>query len=227
MPTQRIRRRPEEARASILHTAEQLLMAGGPPAVQMRAVAARLGMTDAGVAHHFGSRDELLAALLRHGGRRIRDAVTIATEGWLQRGASVQELIDAIYSVYAGGYGELAIALHAAGWREEGVGMLDGVVDALHNLRPVSKGRRPSRGSTRLASPRCTKRWPPRPPTGRRFGVAPASPSPTPAGPRPNSSGGRRPSPPSCRSPMAACLKTRATASGVNRVADTCWPEPV
>ncbi|WP_283616075.1 TetR/AcrR family transcriptional regulator [Mycolicibacterium poriferae] len=151
MPTQRIRRRPEEARASILHTAEQLLMAGGPPAVQMRAVAARLGMTDAGVAHHFGSRDELLAALLRHGGRRIRDAVTIATEGWLQRGASVQELIDAIYSVYAGGYGELAIALHAAGWREEGVGMLDGVVDALHNLRPVSKGRRPSRGSTRLA----------------------------------------------------------------------------
>ena len=28
MPTQRIRRRPEEARASILHTAEQLLMAG-------------------------------------------------------------------------------------------------------------------------------------------------------------------------------------------------------
>jgi AcrR family transcriptional regulator len=151
MPPQRIRRRADEARSLILQAAEQLLIAGGPQAVQMRAVAHRLGMTDAGIAHHFGTRDALLEALLRHGGRRIRQAVTTATDGWLKRGASVQVLIDAVAAVYAEGYGELAIALHAAGWRDDGVGMLNPVVNALHQLRPVRNGRRPSRSSTRLA----------------------------------------------------------------------------
>ncbi len=37
---------------------------------------------------------------------------------------------------YRRGYGELAAALHAAGWRDEGSGMLDPVVKALHDLRP-------------------------------------------------------------------------------------------
>lgn len=149
--TQRVRRRPDEAKAAILDAAEQLLIAGGPQAVQMRAVAQRLRMTDAGVAHHFGTRDGLLEALLRHGGRRIREAVTEATERWLERGPSVQALIDDIAAVYARGYGELAIALHAAGWRDEGVGLLVPVVDALHNLRPVQGGRRRPRSQTRLA----------------------------------------------------------------------------
>jgi hypothetical protein len=38
--------------------------------------------------------------------------------------------------LYRRGYGELAVALHAAGWRDRGSGMLDPVVDALHRLRP-------------------------------------------------------------------------------------------
>ena len=105
MSPQRIRRRPDEARSVILQAAEELLIAGGPQAVQMRAVAQRLGMTDAGIAHHFGTRDALLEALLRHGGRRIRQAVTTATDSWLNRGASVQALIDAVAAVYAEGYG--------------------------------------------------------------------------------------------------------------------------
>ncbi|MCA1655499.1 MAG: TetR/AcrR family transcriptional regulator [Pseudonocardiaceae bacterium] len=151
MATIRIRRRPEEARQLILEAAEQLLMDGGPHAVQMRAVAQRLNMTDAGVAHHFGTRDGLLEALLRHGGGRIRDAVTQATERWLEHGPSVDELIRAIAAVYARGYGELAIALHAAGWRDHGTGMLTPVVDALHHLRPPRGGRRPPRSQTRLA----------------------------------------------------------------------------
>jgi AcrR family transcriptional regulator len=150
MSQHRTRRRPDEA--LILKAAEELLIEGGPHAVEVRVVADRVGMTDAGVSHHFKNRDGLLLALLRHGGGRIRAAVEHATQDWVSRGARVPELVDCIADVYKDGYGELAIALHAAGWRDDGSGLLDPVVDALHAVRrPSSSGRRPPRGDTRLA----------------------------------------------------------------------------
>jgi TetR/AcrR family transcriptional regulator, repressor for neighboring sulfatase len=151
MSQPRIRRRPDEAKALILKAAEQLLVEGGPRAVEVRAVADRVGMTDAGVNHHFEGRDGLLVALLRHGGGRIRTAVEHATGDWVHRGARVSELVDCIANVYDDGYGELAMALHAAGWRDDGTGILDPVVDALHAARTKSGGRRPLRSDTRLA----------------------------------------------------------------------------
>lgn len=151
MSQPRIRRRPDEAKSLILKAAEELLVEGGPRAVEVRAVADRVGMTDAGVNHHFEGRDGLLVALLRHGGGRVRNAVEHATQDWVRRGAQVSELVDCIADVYADGYGELAMALHAAGWRDHGGGILDPVVDALHAARKRSDGRRPLRSDTRLA----------------------------------------------------------------------------
>lgn len=120
----------------ILDAAAALLAEGGVAAVQVRAVAARVGMTDAGVTHHFGNRDKLLAELLRHGGRRVRAALTDVLAQWLDRDADLLELVESLETLYRRGYGELAVALHAAGWRDRGAGMLDPVVDALHRLRP-------------------------------------------------------------------------------------------
>ncbi len=134
--TPRARRTPEEARRLILDAAASLLAESGVAAVQMRAVAARVGMTDAGVAHHFGNREKLLAELLRHGGRRLRDGLHDLLARWLDRDADLLELVEALQSLYRHGYGELAVALHAAGWRDPGSGMLTPVVDALHRLRP-------------------------------------------------------------------------------------------
>src|SRR4051794_12368903 len=150
MPSPRVRRPPAEARALILEAAQELLVEGGPAAVQMRAVAERVEMTDAGVAHHFGSRAGLLVELLRYGGRRLRDAVEETTAGWVAGDEAVADLVDRIASVYQDGYGELAIALHAGGWRDEGSGMLDAVVDALHEARR-RRGGHPRREDTRLA----------------------------------------------------------------------------
>jgi AcrR family transcriptional regulator len=132
----RARRTPDEARRVILDTAAALLAEGGVAAVQVRAVAARVGMTDAGVTHHFGNRDGLLTELLRHGGRRLRTALRDVVAAWLDDGADVLDLVESLDTVYRGGYGELAVALHAAGWRDPGRGMLDPVVDALHRHRP-------------------------------------------------------------------------------------------
>ncbi|WP_101613800.1 TetR/AcrR family transcriptional regulator [Amycolatopsis sp. BJA-103] len=147
MTTPRARRTPEEARRLILDAAASLLAESGLAAVQMRAVAARVGMTDAGVAHHFGNREKLLAELLRHGGRRLRDALQELLEGWLDHDADLLDLVEALHDLYRHGYGELAVALHTAGWRDPGSGMLDPVVDALHRLRPPGS----SLDDTRLA----------------------------------------------------------------------------
>jgi len=136
MATQRTRRSPEAARRLILDAAAALLADGGVAAVQVRAVAARVGMTDAGVTHHFQSRDNLLRELLRHGGRQLRAAVREALASWLAQGADLFGLVESLAGLYRQGYGELATALHAAGWREHGSGMLNPVVEALHQLRP-------------------------------------------------------------------------------------------
>ncbi|WP_433261465.1 TetR family transcriptional regulator [Actinosynnema sp. CS-041913] len=136
MATRRTRRPPEEARRLILDAAAALLAEGGVAAVQVRAVAARVGMTDAGVTHHFQSRDNLLRELLRHGGRQLKAAVQDVLSSWLDRGADLLELVESLANLYRQGYGELAVALHAAGWREHGSGMLTPVVEALHRLRP-------------------------------------------------------------------------------------------
>ncbi|MFC4909616.1 TetR/AcrR family transcriptional regulator [Actinomadura gamaensis] len=132
----RVRRGPDEARRVILEAAEELLLRGGVAAVQVRAVAARAGMTDAGVNHHFGGRDGLLQALLRHGGRKLRAGVGELLDSWLDGPPDLAKLVETLAAFYRSGYGELAAALHAAGWRDEGSGMLTPVVEALHALRP-------------------------------------------------------------------------------------------
>ncbi len=142
-----MRRAPDEARRAVLEAALALLAEGGVAAVQVRAVAARVGMTDAGVTHHFGSRQNLLTELLRHGGREVRAALREVVASWLEDGVDLEQLVTSLDALYRRGYGELAVALHAAGWRERGSGMLDPVVDALHRLRPPGS----SVDDTRLA----------------------------------------------------------------------------
>jgi TetR/AcrR family transcriptional regulator, repressor for neighboring sulfatase len=135
-PTTRVRRSPDQARSAILDVAESLLADGGVAAVQVRAIAARVGMTDAGIYHHFGTRDQLLEALLRHGGHKIRAGLQELTRSWLDHGTDLAQLVDALAGFYRQGYGELGVALHAAGWRDKGSGMLAPVVEALHASRP-------------------------------------------------------------------------------------------
>lgn len=147
MTATRTRRSPDEARRLILDAAASLLAEGGVAAVEVRAVAARVGMTDAGVTHHFGNREKLLAELLRHGGRQLRSALKELVAAWLDHGAELLELVESLECLYRRGYGELAVALHAAGWRDAGGGMLDTVVDTLHQLRPPGS----SIDQTRLA----------------------------------------------------------------------------
>lgn len=150
----RVRRKPDDAKRMILEAASKLLAAGGPAAVQVRAVAAEIGMSDAAINHHFGTRDQLLEALLRFGGTTLKAHLRTVLSRWTEGPIDPAELVHALYSVYADGYAELALALHRSGWRDTGGGLLDEVVDRLHaqaERHGAATGRTPpSRASIRL-----------------------------------------------------------------------------
>ncbi|MFE4857766.1 TetR family transcriptional regulator [Streptomyces sp. NPDC056670] len=138
--TTRVRRTPEEARRQILEAAAKLLTAGGPAAVQVRAVAAEVGVSDAAVNHHFGTHEQLLSALLRFGGARLKSELRAALDEWGGDGAAdPARLVHVLAGLYADGYAELALALRQLGWRDTGSGMLDEAVDRLHT-RAVTDG---------------------------------------------------------------------------------------
>ncbi|WP_024577271.1 MULTISPECIES: TetR/AcrR family transcriptional regulator [unclassified Afipia] len=132
----RVRRSKDESRQLILDAAEALLRQSGSDAVNVRAVAAKVGLTDAAVNHHFGTRQKLLEALLRHGGRRLKDELNAGLVRWQKTDHSVERLVDIIADLYADGdYAALALRLHLSGWRDRGVGLLSPVVEALHDMR--------------------------------------------------------------------------------------------
>ncbi len=132
----RVRRHKDEAQRLILDAAETLLRKFGSDAVSVRAVAAKVGLTDAAVNHHFGTRADLLEALLRHGGRRLKAELDAALLKWGETDRSASGLVTVLTNLYAdGGYADLALRLHMSGWRDRGSGLLNDAVDVIHRQR--------------------------------------------------------------------------------------------
>lgn len=154
MPAKRTRQRlsPGLARAKILAAAEKLLVEGGVNAVQVRAVARQANMTDAGVAHHFGDLQGLLKALIEDAGYRVRLTIDNVVAEWLAGDVDIERLLRALATPYRKGYAELAVALHAAGWRDRGEPIFGKAVEAIHAVRVTrSKGPAPDLLDTQLA----------------------------------------------------------------------------
>jgi AcrR family transcriptional regulator len=108
-PPVRRRRSPEVARAEALSSARKLLLAGGPAAVTLKAVAADAGMGHANLLHHFGSAEGLQTALMT---AMVDDlAATLnAASVELQAGrADLDDLVRITFDAFAnGGAGQLS-----------------------------------------------------------------------------------------------------------------------
>lgn len=87
------------SRAAALVAARDLLLADGPQAVTLKAVAHAIGRTHANLLHHFGSASGLRSALAAHMGDRITrvigDAVLRARRGEIDRRVIVDLTFDA------------------------------------------------------------------------------------------------------------------------------------
>lgn len=135
-PGARQRLPAEAARRAILEAAEKRLVAGGPEAVRVQLVAADLGLSDAAVHHHFGSRQGLLTALLRHAGRRLRDEIGEILSDAPGDPGGLRRVAERIAESYAErGAARLALWLSLSGWKPTGAGMFAPLVDAVHAAR--------------------------------------------------------------------------------------------
>lgn len=89
------RRTPEQRREEILKAAIEVFGAKGPSDATMAEIGERVGMTNAGVHHYFGSKDNLLLEAVRH-----RDGADVAQfqDGHMPSGrAQFDHLIDTAF----------------------------------------------------------------------------------------------------------------------------------
>ncbi len=133
--TKRIRRTPEAAREAALTAARELLLAEGPSAVTLKAVAARIGTGHANLLHHFGSATELQTALMQ---RMIRDTigqVEAAVERVRSGEAPPRELVDLVFDAFdAQGVGRLTAWLVSTGETERLRPLFDVLRDLLRTI---------------------------------------------------------------------------------------------
>jgi AcrR family transcriptional regulator len=108
-PMPRRRRSAGEAREEVLASARKLLIARGPDAVTLKAVADDLGMSHTNVLHHFGTAGELQSELMNAMVRDLAAALMGAVAQLRADTAAPRALIDIVFDAFdKGGAGRLA-----------------------------------------------------------------------------------------------------------------------
>jgi len=150
----RQRRTPQAAKFAILEAAERRLHDDGPDGVRIQRIAADLGITDAAIHYHFGSREALMDALLRRIGRRLVDDIEATLGSWAPDQIDVAALGRLFQRAYADERAaKLALWLSLSGWRPKGSGMLSSLVKRVHRAR-TQAARTARRPAPRLSDTR-------------------------------------------------------------------------
>lgn len=89
-------------RARLIKTAERLFAVHGADAVSVRSINAAAGLGPASVHYHFGTKDDLLAAVLLDLGTAVRDQISANTEVLAARSdaPSTEALVRAVTEPY-------------------------------------------------------------------------------------------------------------------------------
>lgn len=134
--TKRVRRTVEGSKHAILERAEHYLIAEGVNGVKVQRIAHDLGLSDAAIHYHFGSRKKLLEALLRFAGRRFVGDLTAAMGKSGDTSFSMASAAKLLTDLFEKrGTARLAAALILSGWSPPGAGMLQPLADGLHRAR--------------------------------------------------------------------------------------------
>ena len=131
MSTRRKRLSPEESRSAAIEAARRLLLADGPQAVTLKAVAAEVGRTHANLLHHFGSAAGLQGELARSIAESVTSTITDAVERARSGDADARDVIDGTFDAFGReGAGALAAWMILTGNRDA----LNPILDSLRGL---------------------------------------------------------------------------------------------
>jgi AcrR family transcriptional regulator len=133
--TKRKRLSPQESRSAAIQAARRLLLADGPQAVTLKAVAAEVGRTHANLLHHFGSAAGLQCNLAR----AIADSVTSSITGAVERArageADARDIVDMAFDAFdREGAGALAAWMILTGNRDALNPILESIRDLVAEL---------------------------------------------------------------------------------------------
>jgi AcrR family transcriptional regulator len=122
---------PERSRAAAIEAARRLLLADGPQAVTLKAVAAEIGRTHANLLHHFGSAAGLQGELARSIADSVTSSIAEAVERARAGEADARDIVDMTFDAFGReGAGALAAWMILTGNRDA----LNPILDSLHNL---------------------------------------------------------------------------------------------
>ena len=112
----RIRRTPEEARTLALASARRLLLADGPNAITLQAVATDLGMSHTNLIHHFGSAAGLQSELMRQMVSELTATIESAVMRLRAGKGEVKDFVNIVFDAFdQGGAGRLAAWIALSG----------------------------------------------------------------------------------------------------------------
>ena len=131
MSIPRKRLKPEISRSVALEAARSLLLAEGPQAVTLKAVAAKIGRTHANLIHHFGSAAGLQSELARSIAERVTQQIAQTVERERSGQADVREIVDQTFDAFSKeGAGALAAWMILSGNRDA----LDPILSSIRSL---------------------------------------------------------------------------------------------
>ena len=131
MSIRRKRLSPEESRSAALGAARELLLAHGPSAVTLKAVAAKIGRTHANLLHHFGSAAGLQGELARSIADSVTANIADAVEHARAGDADARLIVDQTFDVFGReGAGPLAAWMILTGNRDA----LNPILDSIRGL---------------------------------------------------------------------------------------------
>ena len=130
MSIRRKRLSPGESRAAAIEAARRLLLADGPQAVTLKAVAGEIGRTHANLLHHFGSAAGLQGELARAIAESVTSSIAEAVARARAGETDARDIVDRTFDVFdREGAGALAA------WM-----ILTGNRDALNPIRDSVRG---------------------------------------------------------------------------------------
>jgi AcrR family transcriptional regulator len=129
--TSRKRLSPEESRSAAIEAARRLLLADGPQAVTLKAVAAEVGRTHANLLHHFGSAAGLQGALARSIADSVTSTIAEAVERARAGETDARNIVDGTFDAFdREGAGALAAWMILSGNRDA----LNPILDSIRSL---------------------------------------------------------------------------------------------